>query len=369
MDAPGGPRPKSETWPSAKRPGKSAQQPRDAAASKSSSFLLPRQPSRPPDQVAGDAIEEVHKLEAAVIALGGENSVHAKSLVEALETARAKSRVPPVSERLTSCRNFLERARKRVARAEDLIVKATDQRTTFVVEVKEAEERLKQLEAEVVQQQRGIEELVRERDTLRVNVPMQGMWSEDGPPSVDTIPPMPSSNLHELHGWLSDRNCELRNALESGDNTTIAKVGASIGTDALSSFAAGVHWWHQQIDFYVTDQADAKWRRKWCVRQARYGLRGVRIGEATNPGRPKTRVRPPISEEAVENILSGLEFELTLLESDDEPLVRPVDGRHVVPRIATRVLRFPLCLLHSVLWRRPTGMYQWIQCQLLCWIR
>ena len=67
-----------------------------------------------------------------------------------------------------------------------------------------------------------------------------------------------------------------------------------------------------------------------CLRSARYGLRGVRIGEASNPGPP--RVRPHFSEDVVENVLSSLELELTMLESDEEPLVRPVDG-HVVPRI------------------------------------
>ena len=228
-----GPRPKSETWPRAKKhahpPGKP----------KSRSPHVPvRQPSRLPEQVAADAAEEVHRLEAAVQVLGGENNVHAKPLVEALKAARAKSRVPPVSERLTSCRNFLERARKRVTRAEGLIAKAVEQKTVFMQEVAEAEERLKQLEAEeskptppselgVMELQRRIEELVRERDELRV--PMQGVWCADGPPSMDAIPPMPSTDLQELQGWLSERNCELRNALEFGDTTTIAKLGELVG--------------------------------------------------------------------------------------------------------------------------------------------
>ena len=35
---------------------------------------------------------------------------------------------------------------------------------------------------------------------------------------------MSSSNLQELQGWLSDRNCELSKVLEVADNPTIAKV-------------------------------------------------------------------------------------------------------------------------------------------------
>ena len=50
-----------------------------------------RQPSRPPEQVVAEAKEEVLKLEAAVRALGGESSVNAKPLVEALKEARVKS--------------------------------------------------------------------------------------------------------------------------------------------------------------------------------------------------------------------------------------------------------------------------------------
>ena len=132
------PRPKSERWPSAKKHGRA----HPPGKPKSYSPHVPvRQPSRLPDQVAADAAE-VHKLEAAVQVLGGENNVHAKPLVEALKAARAKSRVPPVSERSTSCRNFFERAKKRVTRAEDLIAKAWSRSQCHegVAEAEEAEE-------------------------------------------------------------------------------------------------------------------------------------------------------------------------------------------------------------------------------------
>ena len=133
-----GPRPKSEQWPSAKS-GKKSPQLRYTKVVHP--YFPPHQPSRPPEQVVAEANEEVLKLEAAVRARGGERSVHAKPFVEALKAARAKSRVLPVSERLVACRNFLERARLRVARAEDLIAEATEQKSAFVLEVQEAEER------------------------------------------------------------------------------------------------------------------------------------------------------------------------------------------------------------------------------------
>ena len=65
------------------------------------------------------------------------------------------------------------------------------------------------------------------------------------------------------------------------------------------------------------------------VWHSRYGLRGVRLGEASNPGPPGRHIR-----DSAEETLDNLERELTLVESDDEPLVRPTTGRKVVPRIS-----------------------------------
>ena len=64
-----------------------------------------------------DAIGEVKMLEAAIAALGAD-SVHARGLQEALRIARNKSRLLTVSERVESCKKFLERARQRVVWAQ-----------------------------------------------------------------------------------------------------------------------------------------------------------------------------------------------------------------------------------------------------------
>ena len=86
--------------------------------------------------------EEVRKLEAAVAALGGENNAHAKPLFDALKTARAQSKVLPVQERMDSCRKFVGSAQRRVM-GEEVITKATEQKEAFLLEVEEAEHRLK----------------------------------------------------------------------------------------------------------------------------------------------------------------------------------------------------------------------------------
>ena len=81
----------------------------------------PRPPSKPtppmsatrapqefePSVPVADAIGEVKKVEAAIAA--GADSFHAQGLQEALRIARNKSRLPSVSERVESCKKFLER--------------------------------------------------------------------------------------------------------------------------------------------------------------------------------------------------------------------------------------------------------------------
>ena len=52
--------------------------------------------------------------------------VHGKPLKMALEAAQERSKVGPSQERLDSCRQFIERAKKRVFRAEEVIARAVE---------------------------------------------------------------------------------------------------------------------------------------------------------------------------------------------------------------------------------------------------
>ena len=80
-----GPRPKSERRPHANPTSRSAKHNASRRDAQSGDPILPvRQPSRPPEKVAMEANEEVRKLEAAVAALGGEKSAHAKPLCSML---------------------------------------------------------------------------------------------------------------------------------------------------------------------------------------------------------------------------------------------------------------------------------------------
>ena len=201
------------------------------------------------DSRRGGKAAEVKQLEAAIGVLG-ENNIHAKSLHEALRVARNKTKLPPIQEQVESCKSFLERARKRVLRAQAVIDRAVEQKAVCEKEVADGEVRLEALRAQgtnppplavsslVSELQQKIDNLVKERDALRpcpddVGVPkISHKWMGQGPPSLENIPPMPTTDVQDLEGWLSDRNCDLRNAMEFGDSSLMAKIGLLVGQGA-----------------------------------------------------------------------------------------------------------------------------------------
>ena len=99
---------------------------------------------------------------------------------------------------MDSCKLFLERAEKRVQRAQEVIDRACEQIALYEAEVVEGEARLAKLVAEAANIQappvvppqgfraagKGV--LVSERDALRsvasVQIPAQGTWTASGPP-------------------------------------------------------------------------------------------------------------------------------------------------------------------------------------------
>ena len=75
--------------------------------------------------VAAEAVAEVKQLQAAIGVLG-ENSVHAKALQDALRVVQNKAKLPPIQDQVESCKTFLERARKRVLRAQVVMDRAIE---------------------------------------------------------------------------------------------------------------------------------------------------------------------------------------------------------------------------------------------------
>ena len=141
-----------------------------------------------------------------------------------------------------SCKTFLERARKRVLRAKAVIDKAIEQKAVYESDVANGERKLEALPAKganppplavsslVSELQQKIDTLVKERDVLRPCPDEAGVhkssnkWTGQGPFCLENIPPMPTTNVQ-----LSDLNCDVRNAMEFGDSSLMAKIGLLVG--------------------------------------------------------------------------------------------------------------------------------------------
>ena len=106
-----------------------------------------RQVSKPPEKVAADAVGEIERLQAVIAALG--DSTTLVKLQEALRVAQTRASVSPIQERVDSCRLFLERAKKRVQRAQEVIDRVCVQKVLYEAEVVDGEEKLAKLVAEI----------------------------------------------------------------------------------------------------------------------------------------------------------------------------------------------------------------------------
>ena len=131
-------------------------------------------------------------MEGAIAALEESNPLCA----HALRVVRAKSKVLPVNERIEACKGFIEKAKRRFTRTEAVISRAHEQKSIFEAEVLDGEARLLQLQAEVdarpklgpspsvAELQRRIDQLVQERDVLKVHPKqlrgLDGPWSSNG---------------------------------------------------------------------------------------------------------------------------------------------------------------------------------------------
>ena len=155
-----------------------------------------------------------------------------KPLQEALRAAQVRASVPPIQERVDSCKLFLERARKRVHRAQEVIDRAHEQKAVYETEVAEGEARLAKLMAEAAFAQTPPVVLPQVSAPTIIPNDAQGTWMGGGPHRFEDIPSMPTSNVQDLAGWMSQRNCELRNAIEFGDPVLVVKIGGLVGQGA-----------------------------------------------------------------------------------------------------------------------------------------
>ena len=104
----------------------------------------------------------------------------------------------------------------------------------------------------------------------------------------------------DLSSWMEERQrqSDLQVVLGSADSARVVEVTTKLAEGARRLAEIDEH----------------RERPVSRVQDARYGLRGIRVGEASNSG-SRSRSRSPVR--------ATMEFDLTRLDSDDDPLVPP----------------------------------------------
>ena len=162
---------------------------------------------------------------------------------EAIQTSlvKAAARVIPVSDRITECRSFIERAERRVTKAEEAVEAAVSWKKQM--EVEEGRARLRRLEEELEVQavpvpttsdllrlQAMVSQLKVEKEELLRNA--SGSRSERPAVRVEDIAIMPNFIPAELAQWMDDRRVELQEALSQGDDAAVLEISSKMAKGA-----------------------------------------------------------------------------------------------------------------------------------------
>ena len=212
----------SVRWPSARSPVSgtvkpNSSPPRGQVASERSRVN--------PEEVWESGKKRVLGLEAAISAMIAngidETSSEVTSLKDSLAKAGRNAQEPSASIQLQGAKEFVERARKRLAahdaqRAvlEKELVDGETRVQRLEVEVSVVPPRSTELDAEVSQLKAKLAMMEAEQQRLREGAAgsLHAERMTDEVPSVAGIPPLPH-HAEEVEQWLIDRNCELRSAL------------------------------------------------------------------------------------------------------------------------------------------------------------
>ena len=295
-----GPRPKSEVW-------QRAQQSRQSGSPQSVQEPTPppsRQVSKPPQKVAADAIGEIQRLQAAIAALGDSTGVFS-TLQEALRVAQPRASVLPIQERVDSCKLFLERAKKRVQRAQEVIDRACEQRALCEAEVVEGEAWLANLVAG--QRTSKLSQLFfrrsqsfRQRDAMRCVLPLQSRFQEKLKENLDSVLSSPFRRYSAHTHLRRPGSCSLVEPTQLRVAQCNRVRGSSVrGKDWWFGWARRIVALHNETQFPRRRRAITVSTRRRTVRAilmsrlacGRDGLRGVR-GRGKSPRSSQTAGSP-----------------------------------------------------------------------------
>ena len=182
---------------------------------------------------------KVDRLEKAVEALGDYDGPELAGLKQALKKARELAQELPIDVQITQCKEFIERSEKRFAKMEAERIaekKLLEEGRARLVRLEQAfsvrvgnvadvsmvapdtEVKLARLRAQVAELQ---ENVVTERPRVRQRV------GGGGP-----APPMPTLVPAELSEWMVDRQAELQEAMNAGDNLRVLTVTSKLSEAA-----------------------------------------------------------------------------------------------------------------------------------------
>ena len=156
-------------------------------------------PRLTPAEVASNANSRVSRLERCIAQLSPDDGAELRSLQAALAKARAQSVLPHPAQQVEDCQQYCARAKRRLERAQEAAKVAQEAVGRFEVELQEGLRRLEELRvaaapppvpqgtaeevpptipaefvAEVNQLRGAVQELTRERDSLRAGISREG---------------------------------------------------------------------------------------------------------------------------------------------------------------------------------------------------
>ena len=240
--------------------------------------------------------------------------------MEALRIARAKSAVPPLQQRVQSCKLYIERAKQRgPSRGSDH--RAVEQKAICEGEVAEGEKRRQQLMTEDASPappafDEGARDVESREEAGGLVLGWTSIYERDPANSrqcarVGTLDKRDELRFEERFGiWGHQHSCPDRFIVEP------RHLPARVSLKAVPFFDDGVSHPRVRCEKKVGPKGNRDASRGAIDAReprvnARYGLRGARVGEASKR-------------------------ELTSFDtSDDEPMVRPLGSRNVVPRVAS----------------------------------
>ena len=232
---------------------------------------------------------KVSLLQAGISALDDADTVENEHLERALLRAQTQAVVPPVSAQIASTKGFIEREKKRLVVAKE-VVKIAVRNRDECLDVLQAEKRFEEFQAQEKSPFAPVPDPEVELSRLRAQV----AELQESTSVVDRrtthifgfVETMPALVPAELSVWMENRQADVQEALIKGDHSRVIEL-SSLLTKAAERM---VEMSHQDIS---DDEFRSRSVRPLLTERcsAMYGLRGDRVGEASHPGPPKSRRR------------------------------------------------------------------------------